>query len=143
MDIPQEFIDMANGYIGCALWAGQDWSNTTDHGGTEDNPEPWDKNYDSDDLSFAAMIEAVRVCAEFIEANREDLNKYHPDGPNPEQWGHDFYLTRNHHGAGFWDRYYGDDDEMKKAGRRLTEAAHVYGEIDFYVNEDGKLEWNK
>lgn len=39
------------------------------------------------------------------------------------QAGHDFILTANHHGAGFWDRGLGD------AGDTLTEAAHPYGEI--------------
>ena len=37
------------------------------------------------------------------------------------QHGGDFYLTRNGHGAGFWDRGYGD------VGKQLTEAAKVYG----------------
>ncbi len=35
--------------------------------------------------------------------------------------GQDFYLTRNGHGTGFWDRGYGD------VGKRLTEAAKIYG----------------
>lgn len=35
--------------------------------------------------------------------------------------GQDFYLTRNGHGAGFWDRGYGE------IGRQLTEAAKIYG----------------
>ena len=37
------------------------------------------------------------------------------------QHGGDFYLTRNRHGAGFWDRGYGD------VGKQLTEAAKIYG----------------
>lgn len=57
-----------------------------------------------------------------------------------EQLGHDFYLTRNGHGAGFWDRYYGDADEGVGAdiGRILTDLADSFGEsnneieIDYY-----------
>ena len=44
---------------------------------------------------------------------------------------HDFALTRNHHGAGFWDRGVG------KVGDVLTEAAHTYGGFDPYLGDDG------
>jgi hypothetical protein len=37
----------------------------------------------------------------------------------PAHAGHDLHLTRNHHGAGFWDGNYGP------AGDALTEAAHL------------------
>lgn len=42
----------------------------------------------------------------------------------------DFWLTRNRHGAGFWDRGAGD------VGKRLTQAAHGFGEQD--VVDTGK-----
>lgn len=45
---------------------------------------------------------------------------------------HDFILTRNHHGAGFWD-----GDWIAPWGDRLTELAHTYGEINCYVGDDG------
>lgn len=44
-------------------------------------------------------------------------------GQTLEQCGHDYILTRNGHGAGFWDRGYG------AAGDRLTAAVKVYGEV--------------
>lgn len=59
----------------------------------------------------------------FIEANSDDL-----DGLDYEQIGHDFILTANRHGAGFWDRGLGE------RGERLTEMAHPYGEISAYAN---------
>lgn len=46
---------------------------------------------------------------------------------NPEnaaQAGHDFWLTRNGHGAGFWD---GDWDTL---GDVLTKISHSYGETE-------------
>lgn len=46
------------------------------------------------------------------------------------QCGHDFALTRNGHGAGFWDRGYGD------VGDRLTDAARAYGEHSV-LTDDG------
>lgn len=47
--------------------------------------------------------------------------------------GHDFWLTRNHHGAGFWDRGLGP------AGERLTTIAHSFGSADAYLGDDGKV----
>ena len=47
---------------------------------------------------------------------------------------HDFWLTRNGHGAGFWDGDY--DDEV---GTELTKIAHTFKELDCYVGDDGKI----
>ncbi len=47
-----------------------------------------------------------------------------------EQAGHDFALTRNHHGTGFWDRGLGE------VGTLLTEAAQTFGESDLYVDPE-------
>ena len=44
--------------------------------------------------------------------------------------GHDFILTANHHGAGFWDRGLGE------AGDTLTGAALGYS-FEAYVGDDG------
>lgn len=46
------------------------------------------------------------------------------------QHGHDFALTRNGHGTGFWDRGYGE------VGDRLTESARAYGEHSV-MTDDG------
>jgi hypothetical protein len=43
---------------------------------------------------------------------------------------HDFWLTRNRHGAGFWDRGLGD------VGKKLTELAHSCGERSVYLGDD-------
>lgn len=68
-------------------------------------------------------------CKSFAADNAEDLAHAGDDGRN----GHDFWLTRNGHGAGFWDRGYG------KVGDRLTDAAHAWGTSDIYIGDDGKL----
>jgi N-acyl-D-aspartate/D-glutamate deacylase len=47
---------------------------------------------------------------------------------------HDFWLTRNYHGAGFWD---GDYPEL--VGRKLTQISKELGQRDIYVGDDGKL----
>lgn len=56
----------------------------------------------------------------------------------PEQIGHDFILTANGHGAGFWDR---DHRPRNKAALdALTEICKPYGEIDAYVSDAGEIE---
>lgn len=45
--------------------------------------------------------------------------------------GHDFWLTRCRHGAGFWD---GDWPEPQATA--LTEASHGCGEVTLYVGDD-------
>ena len=54
-------------------------------------------------------------------------------GINPEQIGHDLWLTRNGHGAGFWDRGLGD------RGDSLTAICKALGEVCTYVGDDGHL----
>lgn len=50
--------------------------------------------------------------------------------------GHDFFLTRNGHGAGFWDNpdFYGSQEIADK----LTEIAERQGEVDCYHIEGKK-----
>lgn len=76
---------------------------------------------DPDDLA-----EQIQICADFQQANAEDL----ANAGSEEQNGHDFWLTRNRHGAGFWDRGY-----PANLAERLTNASHAYGEA--YVEGPG------
>ena len=47
---------------------------------------------------------------------------------------HDFWLTRNRHGAGFWDGDYPEPEATQ-----LTDLAHTFGECHLYVGDDNKL----
>jgi hypothetical protein len=51
--------------------------------------------------------------------------------------GHDFWLTREGHGAGFWD---GDYPEPQAT--RLTKASKAYGGFDLYIGDDGMIHGN-
>lgn len=117
-DDKKRFLDA---YIECALWSSTD--NADDSGG-----EPLDKNYDADDLAPECLAEFKRDCEGFQEANADDLASL-----DPEQSGHDFWLTRNGHGAGFWDRGLGE------LGERLSKASKVYGSVDLVIGSDGKI----
>lgn len=48
--------------------------------------------------------------------------------------GHDFWLTRNGHGAGFWD-----GDWPEPAATILSVASRACGEYELYVGDDGKI----
>jgi hypothetical protein len=47
--------------------------------------------------------------------------------------GHDFWFTRNGHGAGFWDRVELGDGRV---GERLTVAARAFNSVDAYEGDD-------
>jgi len=54
-----------------------------------------------------------------------------------DEWdyaAYDFILTRNHHGAGFWD-----GDWHDPWGDRLTELAHTFPQLESYLDDDGIL----
>jgi hypothetical protein len=83
-------------------------------------------NYGESDLSGEAYKEIRQDVADFVTANYDDLFGIIA----ADQAGHDFLLTRNGHGAGFWDRGNGD------LGDRLADAARVYGTQGAYVGDD-------
>lgn len=71
----------------------------------------------------------------------DDCTKFQAANPyvltDLEQAGHDFWLTRNGHGAGFWD---GDWPEPQAT--ELTDAAKMFGMSDLYLGDDGLLYLN-
>lgn len=71
-------------------------------------------------------------CEDFWYSNARDLVVYLA-ARGAAAAGHDFWLTRNGHGAGFWDRGLGP------VGERLADAAKVYGGTSLYVGDDGKV----
>lgn len=120
---PDEFT---RSYIECALWSTNDES-------TPEGGEPLDDNYGPEDLSQECLAAMIVDCESFQEDNAKDLatwGRYHRYTPE-EMGGHDFWLTRNGHGAGFWD-----GDWEVPAGDRLTEASTAYGEVYLYVGDD-------
>lgn len=119
--------EFTSAYIEAALWATDD-----------DNGNPLENNYGVEDFDEQALNQISEDCQKFQKENAEDLEEFYKIVGGKEwspeaQGGHDFFLTRNHHGAGFWDRGAGD------VGERLSDAAHSYGEIWVYVGDDGKL----
>jgi hypothetical protein len=100
------------------------WSSTDDEG------EPLDAVYSIDDISATTYGQMSEDVLQFIKTNEALLIA---SGQSDEQIGHDFWLTRNGHGAGFWDRGLGD------VGDKLTEACKAFGGVDLYVGDDGLI----
>ena len=101
---------MINSYIETALWSS-----------VSDNGEPLDR-IDAD------------IAPETLERFQKDLDAFTErcgnllDDLDSGQVAHDFWLTRNYHGAGFWDR------GLNSLGEKLTDIAHKYGEYDLFID---------
>lgn len=104
-------------YVECALWS------STDNDGT-----PLDSNYTIEHIAPDTLTQMISDCTAFQDAHANRI------APNLLRAGHDFWLTRNHHGAGFWDGYWTEDDE-----KVLTDATYAFGEFDLYVGDDGLI----
>lgn len=120
--------DALDAYVRCALWT-EHCNGGEQHDGCrgQDCDTALDSlGYTIDDLDALALEEMQRELDDFIgSCLAEDPNVF--DGINAEQIGHDFWLTRNHHGVGFWDRGLGD------RGDWLTKRCHPYGTSSLYV----------
>lgn len=80
----ETIYSVIRGYLACAEWA--------------DKPEGSNARF-----SAAARYRADDDCRAFIDACGS-LADAAIESYGPERFGHDFWLTRNGHGAGFWDR---------------------------------------
>jgi hypothetical protein len=144
VDLPAEYLATFTQHYAIAML----WANTSVRPGENDDAydtpaEPsWWMNGADDQRAVSAFDAADQAsiredCEAFIRDNWLDLallpREYgsHPDaGSNAAAAGHDFALTRNHHGAGFWDRGLGE------LGDRLTTAAHAFGESSAWCHAD-------
>lgn len=110
-------------YVETALWSSTD--NSNDSGG-----DPLDDNYSSSDVTKDALKKMRKDCDNFVNLA---YGLMAATGGDDGQHGHDFWLTRNGHGAGFWDRGYKD-----RMGDELSEIAKSFGSQDLYVSR-GKI----
>jgi hypothetical protein len=113
-------VKFLQAYITAALWSTTDES--TPAGG-----DFLDANYGPEDLAPQTLEKMKADCERFQAENAQDI------ASDLELAGHDLWLTRNHHGAGFFD---GDWPEV---GDRLTQACEAYPEVTLYVGDDGLL----
>lgn len=121
------------GYVGAALWSS-----------TDDEGEPLDEGRDESDIDPATLERMLQSCAMFYHANSEAIHC--DDAPLSREFegsiaareaamaGYDFWLTRNEHGAGFWD-----GDWPEPAASQLDKAASSFGNVDLYLGDDQQI----
>ena len=91
-----------------------------------------DANYGIDDIAPEALKTMKSDCDRFQEEAGELLDEH----TDPTMGAHDFWLTRNGHGAGFWD---GDWPENGDALDSMVGPGTEFPEVDLYVGDDGLI----
>ena len=110
--------EVTEAYLVCALWS------------SNDGDDPLEAKYGTSDISGEAWERAEVHVRYFIDRAGPWLG----DDQDEEQIGHDFWLTRNGHGAGFWGR-----DLPDGRGEVLSDICGAMGEQDIYPGDDGEL----
>ena len=118
-----------NAYIEAALWSS-----------TDDEGDPMDRKYCEGDIHGDTLALMSADCAAFQAANAEFLartinGEYGADAIN----GHNFWLSRNGHGAGFFC----PDSVPDDCKEPLQKAARKCDEFNLYVGDDGKIHGHK
>lgn len=126
-----ELDSFTRGYITTALWSSMD-----EAGKSLDETSDWS------DLAPECLASMRQDCAQFQELYHDTIQAAIDTGevvcgPDFDEWGragHDFWLTRCGHGAGFWD-----GDWPEPMAEHLSDAARKCGTVDLYVGDDGKI----
>lgn len=97
----------------------------------------WADKPDGEDWSGAewsdqAMAIAESDCQKFQDRAREIIERLEEGAQY--HFAHDFWLTRQGHGAGFWDGDYPEPEASE-----LTEIAKSFGEVWIYLGDDGLI----
>lgn len=123
--------DFTEAYIETALWSSTDSSR-------EDGGDPMDQNYGPSDIASATRRKMESDCRIFYEKMEKTIDaacaKDTKGNCDDGRAGHDFWLNRNGHGAGYWD---GDWPEPEAA--KLDKASERFGEFTLFVGDDKKI----
>jgi hypothetical protein len=127
---PNGFI---RSYLRTAIWSS-----------TDDDGDPFDSNYDETDFSPVAVYRAFVDCRRFVSVVRDwlvpacliDIDRFRRDHTYERDTdivvskaAHDFWLTRNLHGCGFWDGDWRPDAEAA-----FIAAVKQFTEVGIYAN---------
>lgn len=124
-----DFNEFLNGYIDALLWSSVVLL---------DRYVDEIVNADQFELSEEAKVKCESDCRKFFDNNTDALsdvtvrNKSYQYGYSDA--GHDFALTRNDHGAGFWEH-------TGESWDNLFYSSKDFGETDLFVNEDNQLDF--
>ena len=135
---------MTNGYLEALLW-----TSVTDDSAENGGDETYlDAGYDMDDVTpeFRARVldHLLGVVVAHPLAVRLFIARFLvSDVADPltaaEQFGHDYLLTRDHHGVGFWDRGLGElGDYLTAVAEGNGGSEHANGSLQLAA--DGKID---
>lgn len=114
-------------YITCALWSS-----------TDDKGMPLDSG--TYELAEETRVKMENDLHKFAEQNCDLLTS---SGLSEKQWAHNFWLSRNRHGSGFFDeeipRHESEPGRFERIMEALQDAARNFGEADLYIGDDGKI----
>lgn len=120
--------DTLQGYCTTALW--------TD-GDIKRGIENFDSQFTITDIEPASLEKIkFQIKVFYWLALENGLNFKNEADIDWKQIGIDLHLTRNHHGAGFWDK---TDIYGKKNADIMTEAAHNLGSLNLYLVKHNRL----
>lgn len=127
--------DIVRGYVEAQLWTTQDMY--LDNGTTVDDGAMLDERVSFDDVR-PEYLERVRCdVLEFVTRHPLAVRMYLENrrydaghGSVASHFGHDFFLTREGHGTGFWDRDYGaawdSTSPLRSLGDYLTSCVRSF-----------------
>lgn len=132
-----------NSYIECAIWTDEEQLKYQDKRNNQEfykiSEEDWDEseikelvnNIDLNIHNFEenSLIKTYLDIKKFLKLAGDAVNNI-----EESEIGQDLWLTRNHHGSGFWDRGY--DEEISN---KLTKAAKSLGEAELYIDNENKI----
>ena len=120
----QNFLEFRKGYIDALLW-----SSVNNDAEDEQYFDELANGYEDFDVESQERID--KDCKDFLEK----ALKFIPEG-SFDQAGHDFALTRNDHGAGFWDR---EDEYGQDAAEKLNIIAAPFREVYLFYDSERKM----
>lgn len=141
-DIVAEMIEphveqAVTAYLECALWA------EIDNGEDNSINQSWEQaNYELGNFAPTALADARTTVTDALAmvARERPADIWPLVEANAGLFGHDLWLTRQGHGAGFWDGDWATSHDDPSIGRWLTDAvAKPYGSTYIYLGDDGWL----
>lgn len=136
-----DIVKVLNSYLESALWTEEERL------GEQDNEDFEEMYGDSrEESGVSEFVEESDINITNIDPDSklkayEDIKRFLDDEAvksaifaeeiDEEQLGHDIWLTRNGHGAGFFDRMYDSENEQI-----LTNKAKSLGSSDVYLGDD-------
>jgi hypothetical protein len=131
----EDLAAMVESYLYTALWT---WTDSDGHAPYGDNTVHVEATEVFDLRSIVRATDDCRSFCEYVDdiaesgivedtAARQALADMAPIDA-----GGDFWLTRERHGTGFWDR------GLDAAGHCLARAARTFGDAGMHIDDDGQ-----